>query len=88
MKPSAGLGADAHRVERLGHPPGGGGRHAIRVLGPLLIDDGERTLGARDLGGARPKQVLEILLCARGHSVPVERIAEAVWGDDPPQSNT
>ena len=85
MKPSAGLGADAHRVERLGHPPGGGGRHAIRVLGPLLIDDGERTLGARDLGGARPKQVLEILLCARGHSVPVERIAEAVWGDDPPQ---
>jgi DNA-binding SARP family transcriptional activator len=60
-------------------------RHMVRVLGPLLIDDGERTLGARDLGGARPKQVLEILLCARGHSVPVDRIAEAVWGDDPPQ---
>ena len=60
-------------------------QHTVRVLGPLLIDDGERTLGARDLGGARPKQVLEILLCARGHSVPVDRIAEAVWGDDRPQ---
>jgi DNA-binding SARP family transcriptional activator len=66
-------------------PPGGGARHVIRVLGPLLIEDGERTLGARDLGGARPKQVLEILLCARGHSVPAERIAEALWGDTPPQ---
>jgi DNA-binding SARP family transcriptional activator len=86
MKPRAGLVADAHRVEQLRHPPDGGRRHVIRVLGPLLIDDGERTLGARDLGGARPKQVLEILLCARGHSVPVDRIAEAVWGDDPPQN--
>src|SRR5436190_522824 len=60
-------------------------RHMVRVLGPLLIHDGQRTVRARDLGGIRPKQVLEILLCARGHCVPVERIAEAIWGDDQPQ---
>ena len=71
--------------EQLREASAGGTRHMIRVLGPLLIEDGERTLGARELGGARPKQVLEILLCARGHSVPVERLAEALWGDAPPQ---
>ena len=30
---------------------------------------------------SRPKQVLEILLAARGHRVPTERIAELLWGD-------
>ena len=55
-------------------------RHVIRVLGPLLIDDGDRVVGPRDLGGVRPKQVLEILLAARGHSVPVDRLTELIWG--------
>ena len=45
-------------------------RPVIRLFGPLSIEDGERSLGPRDLGGARPKQVLEILLAARGHRVP------------------
>jgi DNA-binding SARP family transcriptional activator len=57
----------------------------IRVLGPLSVEDGPRTLGPRDLGGARPKQVLQILLAARGHRVSVDRLAELVWGDAPPQ---
>lgn len=41
-------------------------------------------LGPRDLGGARPKQVLEILLAARGRRVPVDRLAEHLWPVDPP----
>jgi DNA-binding SARP family transcriptional activator len=56
----------------------------IRLFGPLSIEDGTRTLGPRDLGGARPKQVLEILLTGRGHRVPVDRIAELLWEDQRP----
>src|SRR5215471_20334118 len=64
------------RSERLG----------IRLFGPLSIDDGERTLGPSDLGGVRPKQVLEIMLTARGHLVPIDRLAELVWGSERPQN--
>jgi DNA-binding SARP family transcriptional activator len=52
----------------------------IRLFGPLAIADGARVLGPRDLGGSRPKQVLEILLAARGHRVPIDRLAELLWG--------
>ncbi len=31
-------------------------RLVIRIFGPLRIEDGERVLGPRDLGGAHPKQ--------------------------------
>jgi DNA-binding SARP family transcriptional activator len=58
----------------------------IRLFGPLAIEDGEHRLGPRDLGGARPKQVLQILLAARGHRVPTDRIAELLWGRDKPQN--
>jgi DNA-binding winged helix-turn-helix (wHTH) protein len=59
----------------------------IRVFGVLGVEDGLRTLGARDLGGARPKQVLEILLAARGHRVSTDRLAELLWGDARPQNS-
>ena len=52
----------------------------VRLFGALEIVDGERVLGPRDLGGARPKQVFEILLAARGHHVPTDRLAELLWG--------
>src|SRR5712691_5433619 len=58
----------------------------IRLFGPLEIEAGPRTLGPRDLGGARPKQVLELLLAARGHRVTNDRLADMLWGEDPPQN--
>jgi DNA-binding SARP family transcriptional activator len=58
----------------------------IRLFGSLAIEDGDRRLGAADLGGVRPKQVLEILLAARGHRVPIDRLAELIWADEPPQN--
>src|SRR6266403_1809938 len=50
------------------------GSLVIRLFGPLAIEDGARTLGPRDLGGSRPKQVLEILLAARGHQVATDLV--------------
>jgi len=61
------------------------GRPVIRLFGALEVEDGPRTLGSRDLGGARPKQVLEILLAARGHRVSTDRLADLLWGDQQPQ---
>ena len=40
----------------------------IKLLGPLEMTIGERQIGAGDLGGIRPKQVLEILLAEPIHS--------------------
>jgi DNA-binding SARP family transcriptional activator len=60
-------------------------RLQIRLFGPLAIE-GARTLGPRDLGGSRPKQVLEILLTARGHRVPTDRLADLLWGEQLPQN--
>jgi DNA-binding SARP family transcriptional activator len=61
-------------------------RPLVRLFGALSIEDGERSLGPGDLGGTRPKQVLEILLAARGHRVPTDRLAELLWGDERPQN--
>lgn len=61
-------------------------RLTIRLFGPLLIEDGARRLGPGELGGTRPKQVLEILLAARGHRVPTDRLADLVWGDARPKN--
>jgi DNA-binding SARP family transcriptional activator len=57
-----------------------------RLFGSLEIEDGDRVLGPRDLGGSRPKQVLEILLAARGHLVPTDRLADLLWGENLPQN--
>src|SRR5439155_18343368 len=62
-----------------------GDRVAVRLFGPLTIHDGPCKLGPRDLGGARPKQVLEILLAARGHHVPSDRLFELLWGEERPK---
>jgi DNA-binding SARP family transcriptional activator len=58
----------------------------VRLFGPIMVEQGERRLGPRDFGGARPKQVLEILLAARGRQVPTERLAELLWGTQPPDN--
>ena len=56
----------------------------VKLFGTLEITIGEQELGAGDLGGIRPKQVLEILLAARGHFVSTDRLADLLWGHEPP----
>jgi DNA-binding SARP family transcriptional activator len=58
----------------------------ISLFGPVTVAHGERKLGPGDFGGNRPKQVLEVLLAARGRSVPVDRIAEMLWGEHLPDN--
>src|SRR5215472_16984252 len=57
----------------------------IRLLGSLEVEDGLRRLGPADLGGRKPKQLLEILLAERGRVVSKDRIADLLWHDELPQ---
>jgi DNA-binding SARP family transcriptional activator len=55
----------------------------FRILGSLeVLADGREV----PLGGARQRAVLAILLLHRGEVVPVDRIAEELWGDRPPET--
>jgi len=58
----------------------------IRLFGPLTIEDGPQRLGPADLGGRKPKQILEILLTERGHVVSKDRIADLLWPDREPEN--
>lgn len=56
----------------------------ISVFGPLTIRRGDTELGANDLGGPKPRQVLEILLLNFGSAVSKSRIMDLLWGGNHP----
>ncbi|MGY1741226.1 MULTISPECIES: BTAD domain-containing putative transcriptional regulator [unclassified Blastococcus] len=58
----------------------------FRVLGPLEVTgpDG-RPL---DVGGAKPRALLTLLLSEPGRAVGLDRIVSALWGDEPPPTVT
>jgi predicted ATPase/DNA-binding SARP family transcriptional activator len=53
----------------------------FRMLGPLEVRSGGETLA---LGGAKQRALLAILLLQPNHVVTRERLAELLWGDEPP----
>jgi DNA-binding SARP family transcriptional activator len=53
----------------------------IRMFGTLCVDTDGLALGPRDLGGAGPKRILELLLLADGRPVPKERLGDLLWGE-------
>ncbi|SHF58120.1 AfsR/SARP family transcriptional regulator [Geodermatophilus nigrescens] len=57
-----------------------------RVLGPLEVTgpDGRPV----DVGGAKPRALLALLLAEAGRVVAVDRIVEALWGEQPPPTVT
>ncbi|MCG5221110.1 BTAD domain-containing putative transcriptional regulator [Streptosporangium soli] len=55
----------------------------LRLLGPVEVWCDERQL---PLGGRKPRTLLAALLLDAGQVVTVERLMEALWGDDPPRS--
>jgi DNA-binding SARP family transcriptional activator len=59
---------------------------AVRLFGQLSLEDGARSLGPRDFGGCKPKQLFEQLLCAQGTPVSKDRLADGLWGERLPQN--
>ncbi|WP_188193109.1 AfsR/SARP family transcriptional regulator [Nonomuraea sp. SYSU D8015] len=53
----------------------------FRLLGPVEVWNGGQQVR---LGGAKPRALLTALLLDPGRIVPVERLIEAVWGENPP----
>lgn len=53
----------------------------FRLLGPFEVRRGDQVLG---LGGAKQRALLAILLTHANHVVPLERLAELLWGEDAP----
>ncbi len=53
----------------------------FRILGPLEVLDDDRKI---ELGGARQRAVLAILLLHRGETVSMDRIVDLLWGERPP----
>jgi DNA-binding SARP family transcriptional activator/ActR/RegA family two-component response regulator len=56
----------------------------ISVFGPLTIRRGDIELSAGDLGGPKPRQVLEILLMNFGAPVSKTRLMDLLWHGNPP----
>jgi DNA-binding SARP family transcriptional activator len=61
-------------------------RVKISMFGPITVEDGNRVLGPRDLGGVKARKLFEVLLSTRGHPVPKDRLADLLWGDNLPQN--
>ena len=59
---------------------------AVRMFGPLQLALADRLWGPRDLGGIKPRQLLEVLLLERGQPVSKDRIADCLWGERLPGS--
>lgn len=51
------------------------------VLGPLDVRD---DAGPVNIGGAKPRTLVALLLAERGRTVPVERLVDELWGATPP----
>ncbi len=58
----------------------------IELFGPTRVSCNGSTLHARNLGGSKPRQVLEILAIELGCPVTKESLAERLWEDHPPRS--
>ena len=53
----------------------------FRILGPLEVRDGGRTLA---LGGEKQRALLAILLLHRNQVVSADRLIDELWGESPP----
>lgn len=57
----------------------------VRMFGSLRLDIAGVGFGPRELGGIKPKQVVELLLLECGRTVHKDRIADRLWSAQPPQ---
>jgi SARP family transcriptional regulator, regulator of embCAB operon len=57
----------------------------ILVLGTIEVRTAGRRLGAQALGGRKPKQLLELLVAARGRWATKDTLTEGLWPERPPR---
>ena len=58
----------------------------IRLFGPtVVLTDGDNSQ-VSDLGGVKPRQILEILAANPGAPVTKDRLADLLWDGEPPKS--
>ena len=60
-----------------------GGVLTVQVLGPVEVS---RDGAPVDLGGPQQRSVIAHLALEAGHVVPVDRLVDRLWGDEPPRS--
>ncbi len=53
------------------------------ILGPLVVLDGDQPI---PLGGAKERAVLATLALDAGRVVPIDRLVDVVWTDEPPRT--
>lgn len=58
----------------------------IAIFGPTRVTTPHGVLAGHQLGGAKPRQVLEILAVSAGRPVSKERLADLLWAGEPPRS--
>lgn len=59
----------------------------VTLLGDMRVD-GAARLGAADLGGIKPRQLLALLALHCGHPVPKDVLADRLWEQRPPKGCT
>ncbi len=57
---------------------------SIRMFGETEVQAGARTLGLRDFGSVKSRQILELLVLHRGTSLTKDELADLVWDGAPP----
>lgn len=62
----------------------GPGRLDARIIGPLRIRRGDAVLGYGELGGPKPRQILELLLLNLGAPVSKDRLIHILWSGQAP----
>lgn len=58
----------------------------IRLFGETIVTTPQGAVTSGSLGGAKPRQILEILALAAGTPVPKEYLADLLWDGHPPRS--
>jgi DNA-binding SARP family transcriptional activator len=58
----------------------------VELFGPISLTTAGRSLGPGDFGGLKPKQLLEVLLLARGRGLSKDGLADLLWGESLPRN--
>lgn len=58
----------------------------VNVLGPTVVTEGGVRLTAAELGGGKPRQLLEMLALSLGNPMAKDLLAEQLWDGRPPAS--